>query len=81
MTMQSDIDPADILSKAIQTAIKEYVKADQVQSGNHCLRCALDRAHDHLEAVLATTATMLELSGHNHRVGKKSSPTASAHQG
>ena len=58
------------LAKALQAAIKEYVQADLVQSANHCLRCALVRAHAHMEAVQETTATLVGFSAHNHRVGK-----------
>ena len=58
------------LAKALQAVIKEFVAADVAQSGNHCLRCALSRAHNHMEAVQETTANLVDFSAHNHRVGK-----------
>ena len=60
------------LSQEIQAAIKRYVEADVAQSGNHCLRCALARAHAHIETVQETTASILDLAAHSHRVGKGS---------
>lgn len=55
------------LSQALQAAIKEWVRTEQAESGNHCLRCALTKAHDHMEAVQETTLTMLEMTSHSHR--------------
>lgn len=77
MTMQPATNQN--LAKAIQAVIKEYVQADIAQSGNHCPRCALARAHAHLEAVQETYAAILDISQHNHRV-PKAQPAAEVHE-
>ena len=68
MTMQPATNLA--LAEALRTVIKDYIQSDQAQSNNHCLHCALARAHAHLEAIQEHTATILDLAPHNHRVGK-----------
>ena len=68
------------LAKALQAIIKEFIAADMAQSGNHCLRCALVRAHSHMEAVQETTANLVDFAVHSHRVGKDQ-PKAEQNQG
>lgn len=65
------------LAEALKDVIKQFIEKDQVQSGNHCLRCTLERAHAHMEASTETLAGLMSFAGHSHRTGKASQPESS----
>lgn len=56
---------------ALQATIREYLTSEVEQSKSHCLRCALEKAVEHLRLIQENIAALHDLTAHTHRVARR----------